>query len=39
VSATTAHAAAPRLAFRLVDRVALRGRSEEVDLYTPVDAA
>jgi adenylate cyclase len=38
VSAATMHAAGSAADFRLVDRAALRGRTEAVDLYTPVDA-
>jgi adenylate cyclase len=38
VSAATMHAAGGAAEFRLVDRAALRGRSETVDLYTAVDA-
>ncbi len=38
VSATTVAGATGAARFRLVDRVALRGRSEEVEVYAPVDA-
>lgn len=37
VSASTVEAAGAAMPFRLVDRVALRGRNETVEVYAPVD--